>query len=89
MRACKNSLKSDDIILIYLKGKENGFIGIAQTEEEMRPNKNKISIFRDTNINKNIVKIKTIVSFETIKLSAIKNVFEDHAKFTNLGTILR
>ena len=66
-----------DIIFYYVKNySKSGFMGIARTNSEQIPNSdNKIKIFKDQHLNKKIIKIDYLTTFNTPV--NIRDIMED------------
>jgi hypothetical protein len=86
-------IKKHDIILLFIKDKDPGFIGIIQVGETVHDNKGKIVIFKDNNLNNytakvnfkimfdNVVKVPIILSNLHSKNVGFKNVSSFSSKF--------
>jgi len=66
----KNDIVTDDIIMLFLKNNlQNGFVGILKAASNATPSK--ITIFKNNNLNKFVVKLKTKNIFDMIKVKDI------------------
>ena len=69
-------IKSNDIIFMYLKNYRNsGFIGILTVTNKPILNKKNIKIFRDTNLNKYIIKLSQIYLISNPRIT-INKIFD-------------
>ena len=68
-----SGVEKGDIIFYYIKGgKDSGFIGFSRAGDDQKYNDAKIKVFKDTNLNKNIVKIDYLMIFtDSIKMSRV------------------
>lgn len=60
------AVRTDDIILIYLKKPSKSvFVGLAQADTNQCKNKDNIKIFKDNNLNMYLIKLRALMIFDT------------------------
>jgi hypothetical protein len=71
---------ANDVILFYIKhtNKKNGFIGIGNTSTETKRNTGNVVVYKDNNMNKYILHLRTIILHDTVqRLENFKTIMMD------------
>ncbi len=81
------NIKSGDIIIFYVKNKRiSGFCGVAKTSSKQKKNTS-VWIFKDMNMNKYLIDLESMTTFDLIKLDNIYPYIKmDSVGYKNLAS---